>query len=67
MLILSMILKHKSLKRPVVKLPTMKGKEFHKSYIYKEYDPSKHSINYNGSIPEFRVKINGAETTEKNK
>ena len=52
--------------KTTVKLPTMKGKEVSQELYLQEYDPSKHSINSNGSIPEFKVKINGVETTEKN-
>lgn len=52
--------------KTIVKLPTMKGKEVSQELYLQEYDPSKHSINSNGSIPEFKVKINGVETTEKN-
>ena len=51
--------------KTIVKLPTMKGKEVSQELYLQEYDPSKHSINSNGSIPEFKVKINGVETTEK--
>lgn len=52
--------------KTTVKLPTMKGKEISQEIYLQEYDPSKHSINSNGSIPEFKVKINGVEQTEKN-